>query len=115
MRASARTFKPRRLALGIASLSILITTLIISATSAAVRSCGDLPATSTHNTIADVTARNVSCRTARKVTLRAFHKCTHSGCHIQGGWTCNVSAEGAESSMVRCTRGRQAVRFHSGV
>jgi hypothetical protein len=78
-----------------------------------VRDCGELPATQRHNGIADITARGVSCRTARAVTLDAFFSCRQSGCEISGSWRCRIYSREEDVTM-RCVRGSQTVGFRTG-
>jgi hypothetical protein len=93
------------------------TALIYSAAGAsasAVRSCGDLPETSTHLAISNVTTRGLTCSQARHAAV-AIYRCSTDRCYAAGRhWSCRNLGAG-EAVDERCVSGQVVVRFQTGV
>jgi hypothetical protein len=97
--------------------ALLCAAAMSSASTAAspVRSCGDLPATATHNDIYNVTARGLSCAQARRATITLFHNCSGAPCSAIGLRFACTNLAGGEQVDLRCVSGGRVVRFHTGV
>lgn len=85
-----------------------------SASASAVRSCGDIPETSRHLGIYNVTTRRLHCPKARRAALKLFH-CPRIRCRAVGyRFTCrNLGHD--EAVDMRCVTRRVVVRFQTGV
>jgi hypothetical protein len=65
--------------------------------------------------ISDVTAKNTSCTTARRVTLRAFMTYRGGRRWQYGKWNCKILLQEYEYTKARCTRsGGRVVRWETG-
>jgi hypothetical protein len=65
--------------------------------------------------ISDVKAKNTSCTTARRVTLRAFTTYRGGKRWKYGNWSCKILRQEYEYTMARCTRsGGRVVRWETG-
>jgi hypothetical protein len=82
---------------------------------ASTRHCGDLPANSRHNDIYNVTTRGLSCRTARRATLRLFNCPLDRSCRVVGRTFRCHNAGQDEGVDERCVSGKVFVRFQTGV
>jgi hypothetical protein len=79
-----------------------------------VRSCGDIPESSRHLAIWNVTTRGLSCPTGRKAALKLF-ACSTSRCSAVGlEFRCRNLGAG-EAVDERCVAGATVVRFQTGV
>jgi hypothetical protein len=74
------------------------------------RMCGDIPASTQHNTISGVTAQGVGCEEARRVAVDAF---SHSQASVDG-YRCRT-ATNYELSTTECSQGQKKVSFTAGV
>lgn len=80
-----------------------------------VRSCGDLPETSSHLAISNVTTRGLTCSQARRAVLPIAARCSTGGCYAAGRhWSCRNLGAG-EAVDERCVSGQVVVRFQTGV
>ena len=83
------------------------------------RSCGDLEAAN-GLLIADVTARRVSCRTARLVARRTPARCNDDGFCTVRGFSCFTARATEELRFARCSKPRgndelyRTIRFDFG-
>jgi hypothetical protein len=85
------------------------------ASASAVRSCGDLPESSTHRAISNVTSRGLTCSQARRAAVPIFHRCSTGSCYAAGRhWSCRDLGAG-EAVDERCISGQVVVRFQTGV
>ena len=103
------------------ALVLCATALAPATADAAVRDCGnfnngewsDEPLVGAG--IYNVKARNTSCATARRVTLRAFSTYSGGTRWRYGKWTCKILRQAIEYTNARCSRsGDRVVRWESG-
>jgi hypothetical protein len=85
-----------------------------AASASPVRSCGNIPETSRHLTIWNVTTRGLRCPKARRAALKMFY-CPGRHCRAVGyRFICRNLGRG-EAVDMRCVAGRVVVRFQTGV
>lgn len=113
--------RPANAVRAVTALAVVIGAMMLasgvpSALASAVRSCGDIPETSTHLAIWNVSSRGLHCPKTRRAALKLFH-CPHRHCRAVGyRFTCHNLGH-YEAVDLRCVarRGRVVVRFQTGV
>jgi hypothetical protein len=85
-----------------------------AASASPVRSCGDIPETSHHLALWNITTRGLRCPKARRAALKIVY-CPGRHCRAVGyRFTCRNLGRG-EAVDMRCVAGRVVVRFQTGV
>jgi len=107
--------------LAILALVTCATALVPATADAAVRDCGGfnglewITESLEGAGISNVKAKNTSCTTARRVTLRAFMTYNGGRRWQYGKWNCKILLQEYEYTKARCTRsGGRVVRWETG-
>ena len=107
--------------LAILALVLSATALAPATADAAVRDCGTFNGLEWSNEplegagIFNVRAKNTSCTTARRVTLRAFTTYRGGRRWQYGKWSCKILDQAIEYTKARCARsGDRVVRWETG-
>jgi hypothetical protein len=106
---------------GVAAFAALALALLPTSTAGAERapiaSCGN--ATADGILISDISARRVSCKTARRIARLTPSRCETGTCTVRG-YTCFAAAATDELTLARCSKARandelyRTVRFDYG-
>ena len=106
---------------GVAVLATLVLALLPTAAGAArapISSCGNATADG-GILISDISARRVSCKTARRIARLTPERCDSGTCTVRG-YTCFAAEATAELTFARCSKAREndelyrTVRFDYG-
>jgi hypothetical protein len=98
----------------VVTAAVVLASATPSASASPVRSCGDIPETSHHLAIYDVTTRGLHCPTARSAALQLFRRCGTRCTAVGRRFTCRNLGQDEEIDQ-RCVSRRVVVRFQTGV
>jgi hypothetical protein len=103
----------------VAALLLALPTATAGAARAPIAACGDTTAEG-GILISDVSARRVSCRTARRIARLTPERCAAAGTCTVRGYTCFAAKATEELTFARCAKARdddelyRTVRFDYG-